>query len=324
MKMEAEASENSIVQQAGRDLVVYEGPRMVEIIEAIDYQIDRRVPQLILQHAPKIFEEQKKVVDQEVSEFKNDINRKLTKVLEKVNVEDSKAIEQFLKKATDSNFQYLLNDSVETIVRHKDKAPKELLANLLVSKIYEENDDESYVIDEMIESLKHLSKNHINFISFAYLIRVIDIKQNVKDQYQSIDGRIDINEELKENLKKQWTDRMKNVYQIFLNYFISQKPQKINVQYLESKGYFTGELKSYVETTSKIILTKLNIQANNDEESKKILEEQLPALNELINLYGFDDINKVSPVTQKGIILAEQNFEVLHGKKAFQDKENPL
>lgn len=81
-KMEAEASDNSRILQARGDITVYEGTRMVEIMEAIDYQIDRRVPQLILQHAPKIFEEQNKIVNHEVSEFKNDINRKLTEVLD--------------------------------------------------------------------------------------------------------------------------------------------------------------------------------------------------------------------------------------------------
>lgn len=317
VKMEAEASDNSLVQQAGRDLTIHQGPKMVEIMEAIDYQIDRRVPQLILQHAPTIFEEQNKIVNQEVSEFKIDINKKLTEVLEKVDTEDSKAIKQFLKKATDSNFQYLLNSSVETIVRHKDKAPKELLANLLISKIYEENDDDNYVIDEMIESLKFLSKNHINFISFAHLIRSLDLKGDVLQQYQKIDTRVDIGNEGKENLKRLYFDAMKKVYQRFLNYFISQNPKEINVEYLESKGYFSGDLKSYIESTSKIILSKLNIQTSSDEESKIALNENLPELDILINLYGFDDINKISPVTQKATILATQNFQILHEKNAF-------
>lgn len=317
VKMEAEASDNSLVQQAGRDLTIHQGPKMVEIMEAIDYQIDRRVPQLILQHAPTIFEEQNKIVNQEVFEFKNDINRKLTEVLEKVDTEDSKAIKQFLKKATDSNFQYLLNSSVETIVRYKDKAPKELLANLLISKIDEENDDDNYVIDEMIESLKFLSKNHINFISFAHLIRSINLKEDVLQQYQKIDSRVDIGNEKKENLKRLYFDAMKKGYQRFLNYFISQNPKEINVEYLESKGYFSSDLKSYRESTSKIILSKLNIQTSSDEESKIALKENLPELDILINLYGFDDINKISPVTQKAVILANQNFQILHEKKAF-------
>lgn len=316
-KMEAEASDNSHILQARGDITVYEGTRMVEIMEAIDYQIDRRVPQLILQHAPKIFEEQNKIVNHEVSEFKNDINRKLTEVLDKVNTDDSKAIERFLKKATDSNFQYLLNSSVETIVRHKDKAPKELLANLLISKIDEENDDDNYVIDEMIESLKFLSKNHINFISFAHLIRSINLNKDVLQQYQEIDSRVDIGDEEKENLKRVYSDVMKKGYQRFLNYFISQNPKEINVEYLESKGYFSGDLKSYIESTSKIILSKLNIQTSSDGESKTVLKENLPELDILINLYGFDDINKISPVTQKAIILANQNFQILHEKKAF-------
>ena len=39
VKMEAEASENSTVQQAARD--IYNGPTLLQIIETIDYQIEK-------------------------------------------------------------------------------------------------------------------------------------------------------------------------------------------------------------------------------------------------------------------------------------------
>lgn len=103
-KMEAEASENSTVQQAGRD--IYNGPTLLQIIETIDYQIEKRVPELLLAHGPQLIEAENQKVQAEIQQFKQSINTMLeSKLTTSVN-SDQEAI-KILSKVTDANFQYL-------------------------------------------------------------------------------------------------------------------------------------------------------------------------------------------------------------------------
>lgn len=161
VKMEAEASENSTVQQAARD--IYNGPTLLQIIETIDYQIEKRVPELLLVHGPQLIEAENQKVQAEIQQFKQSINTMLESKLTTSSNSDQEAI-KILSKVTDANFQYLFHEGLKNIIRRKENSSKQLLIELLSKKLdSDEADDNSYILDDAIETLSNISKNQINF-----------------------------------------------------------------------------------------------------------------------------------------------------------------
>ena len=151
-KMEAEASDNSLVQQAGRDLTIYQGPKIVEIIEVIDYQIEKRVPELLLVHGTQLIEAENQKVQIEIQEFKQSINSMLESKLDSSSNADEEAI-KILSKVTDANFQYLFHEGLKHVIRRKESSSKELLIELLSKKLdSDEADDNTYNIDDALET----------------------------------------------------------------------------------------------------------------------------------------------------------------------------
>jgi len=309
VKMEAEASENSTVQQAGRD--IYNGPTLLQIIETIDYQIEKRVPELLLIHGPQLLEVKNQKVQAEIQEFKQSINSMLESKLVSSNNSDQEAI-KILSKVTSSNFQYLFHEGLKNVIRRKENSSKELLIELLSKKLDSaEADDESYILDDAIESLNNLSKNQINFIGFIYALRAnpqlgkelgkgmfyipYQAVQEI-EKHQPPEALIELKTLMKEN------------YSIYIDqlvdFFSSQSPTKVDVDYLTAKGFLHIDTKSFTSKNSKIILESLHYEDMSNLSGIN-LKSLKPKLYELSSFFGVEDIDKLPAFTNKGQIIGK-------------------
>lgn len=314
VKMEAEVSDNSLVQQAGRDLTINQGPKMVEIIEAIDYQIGKRVPELLLAYGPKLIEAENQKVQVEIQEFKQNINSMLESKLASSSNADEEAI-KILSKVTDANFQYLFHEGLKNVVRRKENSSKQLLIELLSKKLdTDESDDHSYILDDAIETLSNLSKNQINFLGFVtslrYLSCTITWKGEIFNSRDFIDclNRKGLSQEEISPLKKYSYELYLKWVNQLIEHFMNSSPTKIDVDYLVSKGLLFTETKSFSLKNSDLILQHL-YGTKNFSDLDKDIAVLVPRLYKLIEIFGFDDLDKLPAFSSKGTIIGEIIFQ---------------
>jgi hypothetical protein len=312
VKMEAEASENSTVQQAGRD--IYNGPTLLQIIETIDYQIEKRVPELLLIHGPQLLEAENQKVQVEIQEFKQGINSMLESKLASNNNSDEHAI-KILSKVTDANFQYLFHEGLKNVIRRKESSSKEILIELLSKKLdTDEADDSSYILDDAIETLSNLSKNQINFLGFINGIRKLSYSTNWKGEvYNSFDivdsgHRKGLSQEEINVLQEHSNKFYLTWLNLLIDHFTSSSPSQIDVDYLVSKGVLFTETKSFTLTNGNIILRNLYGTENFNDREKDI-NVLVPKMYELIKIYGLDSIDKLPAFSSKGTIIGEIIFQ---------------
>lgn len=312
IKMEAEASEDSTVQQAGRD--IYNGPTLLQIIETIDYQIEKRVPELLLIHGPQLIEAENQKVQTEIHEFKQNINSMLESKLASSNNSDHEAI-KILSKVTDANFQYLFHEGLKNVIRRKENSSKELLIELLSKKLdSDESDDHSYILDDAIETLSNLSKNQINFLGFVNSLRNLSCTINWNGEvFNSLDfvdclNRKGLSQEKITPLQKQSYELYLKWLNFLIGYFINSSPTKIDVDYLVSKGVLFAETKSFSLKNSNLILRHL-YGTENFSNLDKDIKTLVPTLYELLKHYGFDDVDKLPAFSSKGTIIGEIIFQ---------------
>ncbi len=312
-KMEAEASDNSLVQQAGRDLTIYQGPKIVEIIEVIDYQIEKRVPELLLVHGTQLIEAENQKVQIEIQEFKQSINSMLESKLDSSSNAGEEAI-KILSKVTDANFQYLFHEGLKHVIRRKESSSKELLIELLSKKLdSDEADDNSYIIDDAIETLSNISKNQINFLGFLTAIRNLTI--NITYQGEIFDCRNLVSMLNQKGLQQEEIKRIQNYssreylksLNTLIEYFLSLYPASVDVDYLASKGLVFVEIKSFTLKSTDLILQNI-YGTENFENNEKNLQILVPRLYLLLNRYGVKSVDELPAYTSKGQIIGNIIF----------------
>lgn len=312
-KMEAEASDNSLVQQAGRDLTIYQGPKIMEIIEVIDYQIEKRVPELLLVHGTQLIEAENQKVQIEIQEFKQSINSMLESKLDSSSNADEEAI-KILSKVTDANFQYLFHEGLKHVIRRKESSSKELLIELLSKKLDSDiADDNSYIIDDAIETLSNISKNQINFLGFLTAIRNLTI--NITYQGEIFDSRGLVSMLNQKGLQQEEIQRIQNYsskeylksLNTLIEYFLSLYPASVDVDYLASKGLVFVEIKSFTLKSTDLILQHI-YGTENFENNEKNLQILVPRLYLLLNRYGVKSVDELPAYTRKGQIIGEIIF----------------
>jgi len=311
VKMEAEASENSTVQQAARD--IYNGPTLLQIIETIDYQIEKRVPELLLVHGPQLIEAENQKVQAEIQQFKQSINTMLESKLTTSSNSDQEAI-KILSKVTDANFQYLFHEGLKNIIRRKENSSKQLLIELLSKKLdSDEADDNSYILDDAIETLSNISKNQINFLGFLTAIRNLTI--NITYQGEDFNCRNLVSMLNQKGLQQDEIEKIKNLsfteYLKGLNtlteYFLSLYPASVDVDYLASKGLIFTETKSFTLKSTDLILQNL-YGTENFENLEKNLDILVPRLSMLLNHYGVKSVDELPTYSSKGLIIGNIIF----------------
>lgn len=312
----AEAKDESTINQAGRDINNHYGPKMYEIIQTIDYQVSHQFESLLHKHAPVLIKNEMLKVEEAVNNFKETISSRLSEQFEilKTSLSEDVAGEKLIKGVTDSDFQYLFQDSLEQVIRKKELAPQEVLVELLISKAKSE-DNSDYLIQEAIEVLKYLNKNHTNFILlFSYLLHNLSIR------YDTVNTNVD--EETINNLK------LSILFQIkwTLYYFLELNLSKIDFEYLSYKGLIV-ETKFYTEfdsiidnIVSRCIPEKVKNQLNIS--NSEIVEIFLPELFvifkkiEFETPYNFKVLSKISNViaekSRGNLIMSIERFKDLN------------
>lgn len=293
LEQAAEAKDESTINQAGRDINNHYGPKMYEIIQTIDYQVSRQFEGLLNKHAPALIQNEMLKVEASVNNFKEMMSSRLSEQFEvlKTSLSEELAGEKLIRGVTDSNFQFLFQDSLEQVVRKKEKAPQEVLVELLINKITSP-DDSNYLIEEAIDVLKSLNKNHINFILLIDMI--------IYHTGKKFDS--EISDEIKFSVQSSTLFEIKWI----LNYFIKLDPSLIDFEYLIYKGLIL-EGKTYInfknisETITNYCYAEKYHKGYNIRK-EDMLDIYLPELQLLLNQYGllypydFKVLNKISNV----------------------------
>lgn len=316
LEQSAEAIDESTINQAGRDINNHYGPKMFEIIQTIDYQVSRQFEGLLYKHAPELIQKEMLKVEESVNKFKEKMSLRLSEQFEglKSSLNEDLAGEKLIKGVTDSNFQYLFQDSLEQVIRKKDQAPQDILVELLIKKV-ENQDNSDYLIEEAIEVLKYLNKNQVNFIILIDLIIYhlsFLLNRNKSDENL--------------NLLKTTT-----WFQIkwALNYFLKQDPLELDFDYLNYKGIFLDN-KVYTNFSSipnsiiKYCFPEKLIQELNTT-NEEILEILLPELKLILDKFGLPspyDFKVLSPIAnviaekyRANLIMSIEKYKILNSSE---------
>ncbi|MEB6624236.1 hypothetical protein MXM84_06930 [Acinetobacter pittii] len=177
-----------------------------------------------------------------VQEKIDSISYKLLDEIEKIRKEKNIEDIQLKENMSSVSTQMLANQCLQQSV-YKDKEDvTEILAKLLAEKVTSENQD--YLIEDAIDSLKYLSSNDINFIKFFYGVVYSGYAINFLGQSYAISNYYDqISEStLEEDQKNSFIDHVyEQIVKLYKNigrYFSTLEPQKVDYSYLMSKGWF--------------------------------------------------------------------------------------
>ncbi|MDH2495072.1 hypothetical protein QDR31_08225 [Acinetobacter baumannii] len=311
----AEAKDESTINQAGRDINNHYGPKMYEIIQTIDYQVSRQFEGLLNKHAPALIQNEMLKVEASVNNFKETMSSRLLEQFEilKTSLSEELSGEKLIKGVTDSNFQYLFKDSLEQVIRKKEQAPQEVLVELLLDKVKSDNKSD-YLVDEAIEVLKYLNKNHVNFLLFIGITR--------KEMRVKFDN---LSKEILEELKFTYLFQIRWTLDYLLQFDISE----IDLEYLSYKGLIQED-KIYVEDKNifdaicehcipEDLKTKLN---KTNEELIDIFIPELPIILKKFGLtkpYTFNVLSKVAQTivykSYGNIVMSIQKYKDLNTKK---------
>ncbi|MFL9549475.1 LPO_1073/Vpar_1526 family protein [Acinetobacter baumannii] len=271
----AEAIDESTINQAGRDINNHYGPKMYEIIQTIDYQVSRQFESLLHKHAPALIQNEMRKVEASVNNFKETMSSRLSEQFEmlKNSLGEESAGEQLVKGVTDSNFQYLFKDSLEQVIRKKDQAPQDVLVELLLDKVRSDTNS-NYLVDEAIEVLKYLNKNHVNFLIFTGILR------------RELSVTFNVSKDILEHLK------ISTLFQIrwTLDYLLQFDISEIDLEYLSYKGLILDD-KIYIENQDiydaicmKCIPEDLKNELNKSNE--ELIELLIPELSIILEKFG--------------------------------------
>ncbi|MFW1880478.1 LPO_1073/Vpar_1526 family protein [Acinetobacter baumannii] len=312
----AEAIDGSTINQAGNDIHINYGPKMNEILQAIDYQVSRQFEGLLHKHAPVLIRNEFIKIENSINEFKEKISSKLLEKFEKLKItlDEESAGEKLTQDIVDSNFQYLFQDSLEQIIRKKDQAPQDVLVELLINKIASP-EDSNYLIEEAIEVLKFLNKNHVNFILLIdmFLFHTGNKFNGVIDD----DNKFFIQKNILFEIK--WT----------LNYFLALNPSAIDFEYLTYKGLIL-ERKKYTnfnnipESINRFCYSE-KFKLEGSVEKEELIDIFLPELKVVLNMYGLKypyDFVVLSRISK--VIADKSKFSLLMSIQRFKEANENL
>lgn len=292
----AEATDGSTVNQAAHDIHNHYGPKMLDIIQTIDYQVSRQFEGLLYKHAPVLIQNEILKVESSINEFKEKLSSKISDQFEtlKSSLTEDVAGEKLIKGVTDSNFQYLFKDSLEQVIRKKEDAPQDVLVSLLINKIKNLENNSDYLIEEAIEALKYINKNHVNFILFEHLI-LGNLKIPNTDNKETI-----------ENIKMFSFSQIKWI----VTYFLKLEPTPIDLDYLSYKGLIRDDLNYINHDTIPESIIKYALPESLANEipfsSNDILEIFLPELKILLDKFGLKDPYKFRVLSKISTVIAEK------------------
>lgn len=272
INQKAEAAEGSSVIQALRDVYVV-GPTLPQILETVDFQIKNQFESLLYKHAPSIIQQEMSKVKESIDNFNSKINERITEEFKSLlfSLNEDQAAKNLTEGVSDSNFQYLFKESIEQVIRKKDQAPQDVLIELLINKVNNVGNNTDYLIEEAINTLKYLNKNHINFILFiGEIINNTGIYRERPFQFIELTHLSQI----------KWT----------CYYFLEQDLSKIDIDYLRYKGlifenkYYVHNPEVYDRIGNSCIPQEFKNKFNKSNE--ELIRLFLPELDIILEKFG--------------------------------------
>lgn len=235
----------------------------------------------------------------------NLLSYKFSEAIEELKAKDQNFnSDDLMRNMNDPSIQMLANQCLYQSVYKNEDYTVEILAKLLAEKVAQEKND--FIIEDCVESLKFISINDINFISFIFLINYIAYSFNgysVQNYFKQIQD-LNISEEQKGNLIEALTKKYIQLYNNICSYFLGLNPSKTDYNYLMNKGWFYSniiQMPTPIENLSQFLKKK-------DGSNYSIIEikELIPHLDEIWMKYNGKEFqgNKLSATA---MLLADIN-----------------
>lgn len=232
---------------------------------------------------PTLIEEARKESYKSISEFAFNLHQKMSGLTEQ------HLTEKIEKKFASADFQTLLFRTVEQVGIKTDNAPKELLSNLLMEKLTQDNED--YYINYVIDVLKYMNKNQINFILFLSIhnlitnhkitINGINKELDISAIYKEIDSQYLLQPE-KRKLKNLYSEEYKSIINNFLSKILVLNPMPVDIELLSSTVLLGGGGIIHTED----VLGNFKESLNKEEYSWEELFLDFPLYKQILEMFG--------------------------------------
>ena len=307
----AETAEGSSVIQASGDVYVV-GPTLPQILETVDFQIKSQFESLLYKYAPSIIQQEMSKVKDSIDNFNSKINERITEEFRSLlfSLTEDQAAKNLTKGVSDSNFQYLFKESIEQVIRKKDQAPQEVLVELLINKVKSIESNTDYLIEEAINTLKYLNKNHINFILFiSEIINNTGIYTERPFQFVELTHLSQI----------KWT----------CYYFLEQDLSKIDIEYLRYKGLIF-ENKHYVhnpEIYDRIGNSCIPQEFKNkfNKSNEELVRLFLPEIDIILDKFGLTTPYQIDVLSKIADTICTKNrYNLMKCIEKYRDKNKEI
>ena len=147
------AGGGAVAMQAGRDIVLHNGPSLSDITNLCDF--------LWKSNFPVLQEEARRTAENNVLAFAAELNRKLEELQDKIDT----------AKFGDPDVQATINDAVKASARKGDSANPTILASLISERVSTSTDDYmSIVFSESVQVVPRLTPAQISLLSLVIFV----------------------------------------------------------------------------------------------------------------------------------------------------------
>ncbi len=244
------------------------------------------------------------LVDSRAQEFGHQIAEKLSKDVD----------EKLRAKLADPDIQYTLNQAVVQVARKGFDAKSELLKELIVTKIENDQEDQSILIDQALDTTSRLTTNDIKFLAFVYFLRSINKMVgsiNITELAEKKSTHFSLpNISLEENymIHRSMYAVYETDYIKFLGEHFTLK--RLNQQPLEIKGVFFSD-KIYNINYLELLSKRTGYDTLTSDAS---FYEAFPATKLVLDSFGISTLTELDSlvINPVGMIIAE-NYLKAHG-----------
>lgn len=222
------------------------------------------------------------LVDARAKEFGNQISIKLSQEVD----------EKLRERLADPDVQYSINQAVTQVARKGFDAKSELLKELLVSKIENDEEEESLLIDHAIEISPRLTTSEIKFLAFIYYFRFCHkILNGINITELAESGRNhELVKEYTNTFAKGFHDFIYKQYELDFKKIIGDMNslRKVNKSYLNLKSVISEGMsynKKYPELITSRTGTELNVDGSD-------FNDHYPIIINILDAFGIKDIEE--------------------------------
>lgn len=238
-----------------------------------------------------------RVADQRAREFGNQIAVKLSEELD----------EKVATKLADPDVQYSINQAVTQVARKGFDEKSDLLKELIVSKIENDQEEDSILIDQALDATPRLTTNEIKLLAWIFYLRFNSkIANGVNITNLAVEKKTDFavtGLTLQDNYKLH-----KILYSNFNAEFVRIIGEQftlkhLNIEYLNIKGVLT--LDSHYEKSYQELLGERT--GHDNFESEESFLEEFPAFKLTLDAFGISTLSEFNSfvINPIGKVIAE-------------------